>query len=581
MSSTPSSNSNESVTSDAVQRHVKADISDVEIARRARLIPIDEVAARAGLLPEEVEPYGRHKAKISLSALDRLASAPTGRLINVTAITPTPAGEGKTCTSVGLTQGLGALGKRVMLCLREPSLGPVFGVKGGAAGGGYSQVVPMEDINLHFTGDIHAVTAAHNLLAALIDNHLLQGNALRIDANAVTWTRVLDISDRALRACVVGLGGRANGLPRETGFEITAASEIMAILALADGIADMKARLARMVVAFDQEGAPVTADQLGATGAMTILLKDAIKPNLVQTLEGQPAFMHAGPFANIAHGNNSVLATRLALKLSDYVVTESGFGADLGLEKFYDIVAPRAGFRSDVAVVVATLRALKAHGGLKDAEQWKKPDAAALRAGFANLDRHLDNVARFGVPAVVAINRFRDDTAEELAMVVDHCRARGVRAEISEVVARGGPGGTALAAAVLETLESTPSRFAPLYGDGLSIEEKIHRVATTLYGAGSVVYEKKAQRDLGRLVKLGFGNLPICIARTQLSFTDDPSRKGAPTGWEMHVREIRPSAGAGFLVVLTGEILRMPGLPSQPAAVGMDIDENGHITGLF
>lgn len=567
-------------SSDETRRHVKADATDVEIARRACLLPIDEVATRAGLLDEEVEPYGRHKAKISLGALTRLATAPNGRLINVTAITPTPAGEGKTCTSVGLTQGLGALGKRVMLCLREPSLGPVFGVKGGAAGGGYAQVVPMEDVNLHFTGDVHAVTAAHNLLAALIDNHLSQGNALKVDLTSIAWTRVLDVSDRALRSCIVGLGGRANGVPRESGFEITAASEIMAILALADGIADMKARLARMVVAYNVDGEPLTADHFGATGAMAILLKDAIKPNLVQTLEGQPAFMHAGPFANIAHGNNSVLATRLALKLSDYVVTESGFGADLGLEKFYDIVAPRAGFHSDVAVVVVTLRALKAHGGLTEAE-WKKPNRVALEAGFANLDRHLDNVARFGVPAVVAINRFRDDTAEELDVVRAHCAARGVRAEVSEVVARGGAGGTALAQAVLDTLETTPSRFAPLYDPKMPIEDKIHRLATTLYGASGVVYEKKAIRDIKRLVKMGFGELPVCMARTQLSFTDDPSRKGAPTGWDMRVREVRVSAGAGFLVVLTGDILRMPGLPARPAAIDMDIDDEGNVTGLF
>jgi formate--tetrahydrofolate ligase len=560
---------------------VKADFSDAEIARRSRLVPIEEIAARAGLRPDEVEPYGRYKAKISLAALRRLEGEKDGRLINVTAITPTPAGEGKTCTSVGLCQGLGQIGKRVMLCLREPSLGPVFGMKGGAAGGGYSQVLPMEDVNLHFTGDVHAVTAAHNLLAALIDNHIIHGNPLRLDQTAVAWPRVLDVSDRALRNCVIGLGGRANGIPRETGFEITAASEIMAILALADGIADMKKRIGRILIGYDLDGQPVDVNRLGATGAVSLLLKDAIKPNLVQTIEGQPALMHAGPFANIAHGNNSLLATRLALKLSDYVVTESGFGADLGLEKFYDIVVPQAGFHPDLAVVVVTARALKAHGGISDAELWKKPAPEALERGFANLDRHLDNVARFGVPAIVAINRFPQDSDEELEQIRVHCGARGVRAEVSEVVGKGGVGGVALAEAVVELLASTPARFAPLYDWTLSIEEKIERIATTLYGASGVAYEKKAARDIKRLTRMGYGELPVCIARTQLSFTDDPSRKGAPTGWELRVREVRVSAGAGFLVVLTGDILRMPGLPLHPAAMAMDIDDDGQITGLF
>lgn len=560
---------------------VTTDLSDVEIAQRATLRPIAEVAAAVGLEIDDLELYGRYKAKVSLHALARRATAADGRLINITAITPTPAGEGKTCMSVGLTQALGVLGKRVCLCLREPSLGPVFGIKGGAAGGGWSQVVPMEDVNLHFTGDIHAVGAAHNLLAALIDNHLVQGNALQLDPTEVVWKRVLDISDRALRNVIVGLGGKLHGVPRESGFEITVASEIMAILALAGGLADLKERLGRMVIGATYSGDHVTAGQLGVVGAVALLLKEAIKPNLVQTLEGQPVLMHCGPFANIAHGNNSVLATRLGLKLADYVVTESGFGADLGLEKFYDVVAPQAGFRPDVAVVVATLRALKNHGGVTDTEELKKPDAEALRRGMANLDRHLDNVAQFGVPAVVAINRFKDDEPEELALVREHCAARGVRAEVAEVVLRGGEGGVELARAVIETIETKPAAFAPLYDWSLSIREKIAALATRLYGARGVIYEKKAKRDLAAMERQGYAGLPICMARTQLSFTDDPAVKGAPSDWDLHVKEIRVSAGAGFLVVMTGDVLRMPGLPRAPAAMHMDIAEDGTITGLF
>jgi len=496
-------------------------------------------------------------------------------------MTPTPAGEGKTCISVGLTQSLGAIGERVVLCLREPSLGPVFGIKGGAAGGGYAQVVPMEDVNLHFTGDIHAVGAAHNLLAALIDNHLVQGNSLQIDPTEVYWKRVVDISDRALRNVIVGLGGKLHGIPRESGFEITVASEIMAILALATSMSDLKARLAKILVASTTAGDPVTVGDLGVTGAIALLLKDAIKPNLVQTLEGQPVLMHCGPFANIAHGNNSVLATKLALKLADYVVTESGFGADLGLEKFYDIVAPQAGLKPDLAVVVATVKALKTHGGVSDPEDLKKPNDDAIRRGLANLDRHLDNVARFGVPAVVALNHFRDDTDAELGLVLDHCKARGTRAEVADVVLSGGAGGTNLARAVVETIRDRPAQFRPLYDWSLPIRDKIHQLATSIYGARGVIYEKKARRDLASLERLGYAGLPVCMARTQLSFTDEPGRKGAPGDWDLHVREIRVSAGAGFLVVLTGEVLRMPGLPKNPAAKFMDIAEDGTISGLF
>ncbi|MBM3462654.1 MAG: formate--tetrahydrofolate ligase [Armatimonadetes bacterium] len=560
---------------------VSEGLSDVAIAQRATLRPIEEIAAGVGLAPDDLDLYGRWKAKVSLDALRSRATARDGRLINITAITPTPAGEGKTCISVGLTQSLGVLNKKVVLCLREPSLGPVFGIKGGAAGGGYAQVVPMEDVNLHFTGDIHAVGAAHNLLSALLDNHLVQGNTLRLDPSQIVWKRVLDISDRALRNVIIGLGGKLHGVPRESGFEITVASEIMAILALADGLTDLKARLGRMLLGYTYSGEPVTTEQLGVVGAVALLLKDAIKPNLVQTLEGQPVLMHAGPFANIAHGNNSVLATRLGLKLADYVVTESGFGADLGLEKFYDIVAPQAKFKPDVAVVVATLRALKAHGGISVPEAWRAPNPEALLRGTANLDRHLDNVARFGVPTVVALNRFPGDTDEELQLVRSHCAARGVRAEVAEVVRSGGPGGVDLARAVLETLESTPANFRPLYQWDMPIREKIEIIATRLYGARAVIYEKKARKDISSLDKMGYGGLPICVARTQLSFSDDPNYKGAPSDWDLHVKEVRVSAGAGFLVVMTGEVLRMPGLPRFPAATTMDITEDGAITGLF
>jgi formate--tetrahydrofolate ligase len=570
-----------SIGQEAEFRSVTKDISDVAIAQAAKLRLIEDVARQAGFEPDELELYGRYKAKVSLAALKRLAPQPDGKLINVTAITPTPAGEGKTCISVGLTQALGVIGKKVMLCLREPSLGPVFGIKGGAAGGGYSQVVPMEDVNLHFTGDIHAVGAAHNLLAALIDNHLVHGNKLDLDPTNITWNRVLDMNDRSLRNVIVGLGGKLNGVPRESGFEITVASEIMAILALARSIPDMKERLGRMLIGYTRAGVPVTAGQLGVVGAVALLLKDAIKPNLVQTLEGQPVLMHAGPFANVAHGNNSVLATKMALKLADYVVTESGFGSDLGLEKFYDIVAPQSDFHPSAAVIVVTLKALKSHGGVTDPDELRAPNEAALRAGFANLDRHLDNVGRFGVPRIVAINRFRDDAAAELELVRAHCAERGVRAEVAEVVLEGGKGGTRLAEAVVEAIEQQPARFEPLYDWKLPIAEKIEAIAMKLYGAKGVVFEKKARKDLRSLDRMGYAELPICIARTQLSFTDDPTLKGAPTDWELHVREIRVSAGAGFLVVLTGEVLRMPGLPANPAARLMDIDEDGVITGLF
>lgn len=549
--------------------------TDIEIAQEAKLIPIEEIAAKLGISESSLEKYGPYKAKLPLQTKGNKK----GKLILVTAITPTPAGEGKTCTSIGLTQALGHIGKQSMVCLREPALGPTFGIKGGAAGGGYSQVVPMEDINLHFTGDIHAITSAHNLLSDLIDNHLHFGNELNLDPAEVTWPLVMDMNYRHLRSIVLGLGGKVNGRPRQAGFDITVASEIMAILCLAKDMEDLKARLSRMIIGYTYDGEPVTAGQIGGIGAMVILLKDALKPNLVQTLEGQPAFIHGGPFANIAHGNNSIIATKMALTLSDYVVTEGGFGSDLGAEKFMDIVAGYSKVTPNAVVVVATARALKMHGGLAK-DKVNEENVEALRAGLANLDKHVSNMQGYGIPVVVAINRFPSDTEEELDLIRRHCDEKGVKVALSEVVGRGGAGGEELARKVVEAVEE-PSRFTPLYDWNLSIKEKMETIATRIYGAASVAYSKKAEEQIDRYTKLGYDKLPLCVAKTQSSLSDDPTKKGAPQGWTLEVREIRISSGAGFLVPLTGTMMTMPGLPKEPAALNMDIAEDGSITGLF
>lgn len=555
-------------------------LSDIEIAQSADLKPIKDVAASIGLAEDDLEYYGKYKAKVSLDVYKRLADKPNGKLIYTTAITATPAGEGKTCTAVGITQALGKLGKNVMFCLREPSLGPTFGVKGGAAGGGYSQVVPMEDINLHFTGDLHAVGSAHNLLAAVLENHIFKGNKLGIDPKQVLWRRVMDINDRQLRSIVVGLGGKGDGFTMQSGFDITVASEVMAILCLAQDIDDLKERLGKMLVAYNYDGGPVFARDLNIQGAMTVLLKDAIKPNLVQTLEGQPGFVHGGPFANIAHGNNSIIATRTALKLADYVVTEGGFAADLGAEKFFDIVHGYTGLKPDVAVIVASIRALNMHGGVPR-EKVAETNLEALEKGLANLDKHIANVKKFGVPIVVAINRFPTDAPEELELVHKHCIQAGARSAISEVVAKGGEGGIELAEAILDVLEKEPANFKPLYDWSLPIKEKIEILAREIYGASGVSYTTRAERDIASYTDLGFAGLPLCMAKTQHSLTDDPTKKGAPTGWTLTIREVRASLGAGFLVPLTGEMMTMPGLPTKPAAEQVDIFSDGHIVGLF
>jgi len=555
-------------------------LSDIEIAQSTKLRPILDVARDVGLSEDDLEYYGKYKAKVSLKTIDRLSNRPNGKLIYTTAITATPAGEGKTCTAVGVTQALGKLGKKAMVCLREPSLGPTFGVKGGAAGGGYSQVLPMEDINLHFTGDIHAVSTAHNLLAAMVDNHIHQGNELGINIHRVVWRRVMDMNERQLRSIVCGLGGSSNGTPRESGFDISVASEIMAVLCLASSMTDLKARLGRLIVAYDREGKPVTAEDLKAVGAMAVLLKDAIKPNLVQTVEGQPAFVHGGPFANIAHGNNSIIATRMALKLADYVVTEGGFAADLGAEKFFDIVHRFTGLTPDVAVLVASVRALNMHGGVPKAKV-AETNLEALEKGCANLDKHIENLKKFGLPIVVAINKFPTDEPAEIDLVKKHCDAMGVRSAISEVVARGGEGGIELAQEVLKALFQDQNNFHPIYDPEMPIKTKIGILAREIYGADGVVYTPSADREIARMTKLGLDKMPICVAKTQHSLTDNPDLKGAPTGWELTVREIRASAGAGFLVALTGDVMTMPGLPKVPAAEGVDIDEDGKIVGLF
>ncbi len=553
--------------------------TDVEIAQEAKMQPIETIAEKIAIEPDELELYGKYKAKISLAAWQRVKEKKNGKLILVTAINPTPAGEGKTTTSVGLVDALTRRGHRTAAALREPSLGPCFGLKGGAAGGGYAQVVPMEDINLHFTGDFHAITTAHNLLAACLDNHIHQGNALGIDVRRIVWKRVLDLNDRALRHVVVGLGGKAHGVPHESGFDITVASEMMAILCLATDLADMKKRIGRILVAYTYDGRAVRAEELGVTGALTLLFKDAIKPNLVQTLEGTPAFIHGGPFANIAHGCNSVMATKFALKFADYVVTEAGFGADLGAEKFLDIKCRFAGLRPDAVVIVATVRALKMHGGLQKTELIKV-DRKALEAGLANLAKHIENIQKFGLPAVVAINAFPTDTKEELDFVEEKCRELGAEAAISEVWAKGGEGGLALAEKV-EQAAGKPNDFHFLYDAEACISEKIETIAREIYGVDGVDFTAEAKKQLVGIEKLGFGKMPVCMAKTQNSLSDDPTKIGRPTGFRITVRELRISAGAGFIVALTGNILTMPGLPKHPAAEHMDIDRDGRITGLF
>ena len=553
--------------------------TDIEIAQSARMLPIDQVAAGLGIAAEDLEPYGRYKAKLNLEPIRRRARQ--GRLILVTAISPTPAGEGKTTTSVGLADALHRLGKRVVLALREPSLGPVFGIKGGAAGGGYAQVVPMEDINLHFTGDFHAIGAANNLLAAMLDNHIQQGNELGLDVKQITWKRCVDMNDRQLRNIVCGLGGRMQGVPREEGFDITVASEVMAALCLADDLMDLKARLAQIIVGYTYAGEPVTAGDLKAAGAMAALLKDAIKPNLVQTLEHTPALVHGGPFANIAHGCNSVAATDAALRLGDYVVTEAGFGADLGAEKFLDIKCRSAGLDPDAVVIVATVRALKYHGGAPRTEL-KKENLAALERGLPNLLRHVENITQvYGLPAVVAINRFDCDTEAELEMIRGACARYGVAVALSEVWARGGAGGEALAYEVLAAIDHKLSPYTPAYPDEMPLREKIEAVATRIYRADGVHFLPAAERELGRLEKLGFGRLPVCMAKTQYSFSDDAQKLGAPEHFNITVRKVRICAGARFVVAYTGDIMTMPGLPKRPAAEGIDVDEHGVISGLF
>ena len=553
--------------------------SDIEIAQEAKPLPITDIADACGMDGAYIEQYGRYKAKIDNRFLKE-TNRPDGKLVLVTAITPTPAGEGKTTTTVGLADGLRRIGRNAVVALREPSLGPVFGIKGGAAGGGYAQVVPMEDINLHFTGDFHAIGAANNLLAAMLDNHIQQGNALGIDVKRITWRRCVDMNDRQLRSIVDGLGGRMQGVPREDGFDITVASEVMAVLCLASDIPDLKARLGRIVVGYTYDDAPVTAADLKAAGAMAALLKDALKPNLVQTLEHTPALIHGGPFANIAHGCNSVTATRMALKLGDYAITEAGFGADLGAEKFLDIKCRMAGLKPDAVVVVATVRALKHHGGAARAELGRE-DLAALERGLPNLLQHVDNIKNvFGLPCVVAINAFPTDTAAELRLVEEKCRELGVSVALSEVWAKGGAGGTALAEEVVRLCEQ-PSDFRYSYALGGSIEEKLETICRRIYHADGVVLTPAAQKQARRLTELGFGELPICMAKTQYSFSDDPSLLGAPRGFTVTVRNLKVSAGAGFLVALTGDIMTMPGLPKVPAAERIDVDENGRIRGVF
>ena len=554
--------------------------TDIQIAQEATMLPIKEVAASIGIEEDDLELYGKYKAKISDSLINRSKNNPDGKLILVTAINPTPAGEGKTTTSVGLGQAFGKLGKKALIALREPSLGPCFGIKGGAAGGGYAQVVPMEDLNLHFTGDFHAITSANNLLAALLDNHIQQGNELGIDPRQIVWKRCMDMNDRVLRNIVVGLGSKMDGMVREDHFVITVASEIMAILCLADDMNDLKKRLGKIIVAYTFDGKPVTADDIQATGAMAALLKDALKPNLIQTLEHTPAIVHGGPFANIAHGCNSVRATKTALKLADYVITEAGFGADLGAEKFFDIKCRMADLKPDAVVLVATVRALKYNGGVAK-EDLGQENLDALKKGIVNLEKHIENLQKYGVPVVVTLNSFITDTDAETSYIENFCKERGCEFALSEVWEKGGEGGIELANKVLETLENKKSDFKLLYADDLSLKEKIETVAKEIYGADGVTYTAAAERELKRITDLGMGNLPVCMAKTQYSLSDDPKKLGRPTGFTINVREVYASAGAGFVVAINGSIMTMPGLSKKPAAYGIDVDENGVITGLF
>lgn len=554
--------------------------TDIQIAQEATMLPIKDVAAAIGIKEDDLELYGKYKAKISDELINRTKKNPDGKLILVTAINPTPAGEGKTTTSVGLGEAFGRLGKKALIALREPSLGPCFGIKGGAAGGGYAQVVPMEDLNLHFTGDFHAITSANNLLAALLDNHIQQGNELGIDPRQIVWKRCMDMNDRVLRNIVVGLGSKMDGMVREDHFVITVASEIMAILCLADDMADLKKRLGRIIVAYTFDGKPVTADDLQATGSMAALLKDALKPNLIQTLEHTPAIVHGGPFANIAHGCNSVRATKTALKLADYVITEAGFGADLGAEKFFDIKCRMAGLKPDAVVLVATIRALKYNGGVPK-DELSAENLDALKAGIVNLEKHIENLHKFGVPVVVTLNSFVTDTKAETDFVEQFCKERGCEFALSEVWEKGGEGGIDLANKVLETIENKESNFKVLYDDSLSLKEKIETVAKEIYGADGVTYSPAAERELKRITDLGMGDFPVCMAKTQYSLSDDAKKLGRPSGFKINVREVYASAGAGFVVAVNGSIMTMPGLSKKPAAYGIDVDDNGVITGLF
>jgi formate--tetrahydrofolate ligase len=553
--------------------------SDIEIAQECRMAPILQIGQSIGLTEDDLELYGKYKAKVSLDVWERIKDNPNGKLVLVTAITPTPAGEGKTTSTVGLGQALNRIGKKAIIALREPSLGPSFGIKGGAAGGGYSQVVPMEDINLHFTGDIHAVTTAHNLLAAMLDNHIHQGNTLNIDPRQVVWRRVMDLNERALRHIVIGLGGRLDGIPRESGFDISVASEIMASLCLATSLMDLKERFKRIVVAYTYDGKPVTADDLKAAGSMAVLMKDAIKPNLVQTLENTPAFVHGGPFANIAHGANSIIATRLGLKLADYMITEAGFGADLGAEKFFNIVCRYGNLKPDAVVLVATIRALKNHGGVAK-DRLGEVNMEALEKGTENLLKQMENIQKFGVPVVVALNQFPTDTGEELDFIIRQCEGLGAEVALSKVWSEGGAGGEELAYKVVSAA-NRPSDFKYLYDESLSLKDKIHSICTEIYGAEGVNYTAEASKMLQRFEELGYGNLPVCMAKTQYSLSDNPDLKGRPTGFEVTVREVRLSAGAGFIVALAGTIMTMPGLGKVPAAEKIDIMANGEIVGLF
>ena len=555
-------------------------LSDIEIAQNCTMLPIGKVAEKAGLLEDDLEYYGKYKAKISDDAWKRLKDEPDGKLILVTAINPTPAGEGKTTTTVGLGEALNKMGKNAIIALREPSLGPVFGIKGGAAGGGYAQVVPMEDINLHFTGDMHAIGAANNLLCAMIDNHMQQGNALEIDPRRIIFTRVVDMNDRALRNIIVGMGGSVNGVPREDHYMITVASEVMAILCLATSLSDLKKRCGDILVAYRYDGSPVFARDLKVDGAMCALLKDAIKPNLVQTLDGSPCLMHGGPFANIAHGCNSIVATRLALKLADYTITEAGFGADLGAEKFFDIKCRKAGFKPDCAVIVATIRALKYNGGVPK-EELNTENLNALKAGCVNLQKHIENIGKFHVPVVVAINRFPSDTDDEIEFLRHVCEDMGARYSLSEVFTKGADGGIELAQMVMEEADSGKSQFQMLYPDEMPLKEKIETIAREIYGADGVTYSPSAEMSLKAIESLGYGNLPVCMAKTQYSLTDDPKKLGRPTGFNINIRTARVSAGAGFVVCETGKVMTMPGLPRTPSAFNIDVDADGKITGLF